>query len=183
MHLKMFAIWSPLCSSLSVNTLRPKQICRHFADDIFKCISLNENAWISFKISLKYVPKVRVNNTPPLVQIMAWRRLGDKPLSEPMMVRLLYWRIYVSLGLNELNNNDMITSIYGLITGLDSIIINVNDMTDICLRTCMNMFITGYSDQTYVIINAIKLFNDYTNGRGYHINIPNHETNDLVKFE
>ena len=114
---------------------------------------------------------------------MAWRRLGDKPLSEPMMVRLLYWRIYVSLGLNELNNNDMITSIYGLITGLDSIIINVNDMTDICLRTCMNMFITGYSDQTYVIINAIKLFNDYTNGLGYNISIPNHETNDLVKFE
>ena len=31
---------------------------------------------------------------------MAWRRLGGKPLSELMMVRLR--RIYVSLGLNEL---------------------------------------------------------------------------------
>ena len=30
---------------------------------------------------------------------MAWRRSGDKPLSEPMIV---YWRIYASLGLNEL---------------------------------------------------------------------------------
>ena len=31
---------------------------------------------------------------------MAWRRPGDKPLSEPMMAN--YWRKYASLGLNEL---------------------------------------------------------------------------------
>ena len=49
----------------------------------------NENEWISPRISLKFVPKVRVNNIPALVQIMAWRRPGDKPLSEPMMVSLL----------------------------------------------------------------------------------------------
>ena len=30
-----------------------------------------------------------INNIPALVQIMAWRQLGDKPLSEPMMVLLL----------------------------------------------------------------------------------------------
>ena len=30
-----------------------------------------------------------INNIPALVQIMAWRRPGDKPLSEPMMVNLL----------------------------------------------------------------------------------------------
>ena len=36
------------------------------------------------------------------VQIMAWCRPGDKSLSEPMMVSLLTWRIYASLGLNEL---------------------------------------------------------------------------------
>ena len=65
------------------------QNCRHFADDIFKCISLNENMWISLKISLKFVPKDRINNIPALVQIMAWRRPGDKPLSEPVMVSLL----------------------------------------------------------------------------------------------
>ena len=29
-----------------------------------------------------------INNIPALVQIMAWRRPGDKPLSGPMMVRL-----------------------------------------------------------------------------------------------
>ena len=46
------------------------------------------NIWISNKISLKFVPKGPFRNIPALVQIMAWRRPGDKPLSEPMMVRL-----------------------------------------------------------------------------------------------
>ena len=49
------------------------------------CILLY-NVIISIKISLKFVPKVRINNIPTLVQIMAWRRPGDKPLSGPMMV-------------------------------------------------------------------------------------------------
>ena len=43
-----------------LNTLKPRQNCRHFADDIFKCIFLNENVWISFKISMKFVPKVEL---------------------------------------------------------------------------------------------------------------------------
>ena len=68
-----------------VNTLRPRQNGRRFPDDIFKYILLNESVWISLKISLKFIPKVRINNIPALVQIMAWRRPGDKPLSEPMM--------------------------------------------------------------------------------------------------
>ena len=70
------------------NTLRSRQNGRHFADYIFKRIILNENIWISIKISLKFVPKGPINNIPSLVQIMAWRRPGDKPLSEPMMARL-----------------------------------------------------------------------------------------------
>ena len=72
-----------------VNTLRPRQNGCHFPDDIFKCIFLNESIWISFEISLKYVPKGPINNIPALVQIMAWRRPGDKPLSEPMLVCFL----------------------------------------------------------------------------------------------
>ena len=71
------------------NTLRPRQNGRHFADDTFKCIFLNENVIISIKISLKCVSKGLISNIPALVQIMACRRPGDKPLSEPMMVRLL----------------------------------------------------------------------------------------------
>ena len=71
-----------------VNTLRPRPIGRHFADDTFKHIFLNESIRISIKISLKFVPKGPINNIPALVHIMAWRRPGDKPLSEPMMVCL-----------------------------------------------------------------------------------------------
>ena len=74
---------------MSFNTLRPRQNGRHFADDIFKCIFLNANIWIPIKISMKFVPKGPINNISALVRIMAWRRLGDKLLSEPMMVSLL----------------------------------------------------------------------------------------------
>ena len=72
-----------------VNTLRPGQDdCKH-PDDIFKYIFLNDNIWISIEISLKFVLKGPINNISALVQIMAWRRPGDKLLSEPMMVSLL----------------------------------------------------------------------------------------------
>ena len=71
-----------------LNTLRPGQNGRHFADDIFKCIFLNENVWISIKISPKFVPQGPVNNILALAQVMASRRPGDKPLSGPMKVRL-----------------------------------------------------------------------------------------------
>ena len=71
---------------LFINILRPRQNGRHFADDIFKCLFLNENIWIFLKISLKFVPKVRIINISALVQIMACRLVGAKPLSEPIMV-------------------------------------------------------------------------------------------------
>ena len=40
-------------------------------------------------ISLKSVLKGPINDIPALVQKMAWRRSGDKPLSEPMLDSLL----------------------------------------------------------------------------------------------
>ena len=75
--------------SQGVNTLRPRQDGRHFADDIFICIFFHENCYILIKFSLKYVRKGPIDNTrkPALVQIMAWRRPGDKPLSETMMAQ------------------------------------------------------------------------------------------------
>ena len=72
-----------------VNTLRLRQNGHHFPDDIFKCIFLNENVWISIKISLKCVSTSPINNIPVLVQIMAWCCPGDKPLSETKRVSLL----------------------------------------------------------------------------------------------
>ena len=90
MHNHYHYCWCPASLQRQVifNTMRPRQNGRHFADDIFKCIFLNENIWILIKISLKFVPQRPINNIRALVQIMAWRRPGDKPLSGPMMVRL-----------------------------------------------------------------------------------------------
>ena len=75
---------------IALNMLRPRQNDRYFPDDVLKWIFLNGNVWISIKISLKFVPSSPINNFPALVQIMVWRRPGDKPLSGPMMVSLLY---------------------------------------------------------------------------------------------
>ena len=48
------------------------------------------NVFSSMKMfEFRFVPKGPINNIPALIQIMAWRRPGDKPLSEPMMVSLL----------------------------------------------------------------------------------------------
>ena len=59
------------------------------ADDIFNCIFLNENDRIPIQISLKYVPMSPIDNMSALVQVMAWRRTGDKPLLEPMMTQFI----------------------------------------------------------------------------------------------
>ena len=87
---RMMSFCSKWCIKVSrsgINTLRPRQNGCHLADDTFQRIFLNENVWISTKISLKFAPNVPFNNIPALVQIMAWRRPGDKPLSKPMVVR------------------------------------------------------------------------------------------------
>ena len=84
----------------ALNTLRPRQDGRHFPDEILRWIFLNENLWILINISLKFVPRVPINNIPALVQIMAWRRQATSHYLNQWW--LVYWRIYASLGLNEL---------------------------------------------------------------------------------
>ena len=53
--------------------------------NIFQTTFSNAYSWISNTIWLKFVSKGPVDNNTVLVQIMAYRRIGDKPLSEPMM--------------------------------------------------------------------------------------------------
>ena len=76
-----------------VNTLRPRQDGRRFTNDIFKRIFFNEKILISIEISLEFVPKSSTNNKLALVHIMTWRWTNGGPV---------WWRIHVSLGLNEL---------------------------------------------------------------------------------
>ena len=83
------------------------QIGRRFPADTLKCIFLIENVRISVKNSLKFVPKGQINNTPALVQMMAWRRPGDMShyLNQCWSV---YWRIYASLSLSEVTGPTLV---------------------------------------------------------------------------
>ena len=45
-----------------------------------------KNVFVFFiRISSKFVAKSPVDNKPTLVQVTAWRRIGDKPLPEPVL--------------------------------------------------------------------------------------------------
>ena len=46
----------------------------------------NENVWISIELLFKFDPEGSINNIPILGLIMAWRRPGDKLLSEPIII-------------------------------------------------------------------------------------------------
>ena len=76
-------------------TVRAKQVdCLHLPldkmavishPDVFRCIFMKEKFCILIWISLNFVPRGPTDNKPALVQVMAWRWIGDKPLSEPML--------------------------------------------------------------------------------------------------
>ena len=57
------------------------------ADDNFKCVFLNENDRTPIQISLKFFLRRPVDNKPALVKEVAQRRIGDKPLPEPMLTQ------------------------------------------------------------------------------------------------
>ena len=79
-------IWYQSCLPIYSQAAR-EQNGHHLAGDIFKHIFLNEMLCIFIQSSLKYVFWGPMINMPKLVQMMAWRRKGDKPLSEPMLVK------------------------------------------------------------------------------------------------
>ena len=66
------------------------------ADDIFKCIFLNENYEITIRITLKFVHRSPIDNNPALVQVVGWRRTDDKLMPEPMLIKFTdaYMRHY-----------------------------------------------------------------------------------------
>ena len=80
--------------NLNTSSVRSRRNGQHFANVVFKRMFFNAFFFlISIRISQSFVPKGPINNIPALVRIMAWRRLDDKPLSEPMVVSLqtLIW--------------------------------------------------------------------------------------------
>ena len=87
---------------LTIDRLGLRQNGGYFPGDIFKCILLNENIWISIKISMKLVSKDLINNIPALVKIMAWYPIRWKAIIWTYD-GVAYWRIYASPDPNELN--------------------------------------------------------------------------------
>ena len=62
------------------------QVGRDKMTDIFTTIFSNEFPWMKiFEFWIQFDWSLFLDNITPLVQILAWRRTGDKPLSEPMM--------------------------------------------------------------------------------------------------
>ena len=75
----------------------------NFADDIFKCIFLNEKGIILIQISSKFVSMSSVDNKPALVQIMVLATNRRQAITwtnyDPVQ-----WRMYAALGGDELKN-------------------------------------------------------------------------------
>ena len=63
------------------------KMAANLADDIFKCIFMNEKMCTVIRISVNFVPKGLIDNETALVQITAWRRIGAETLFEPMLTR------------------------------------------------------------------------------------------------
>ena len=61
-----------------------------FADGIFACIFMNEKFCISFRISLKFVPRGPIDNKSALVKVMAWSLTGDMNQYLPSSLMHIY---------------------------------------------------------------------------------------------
>ena len=66
----------------SLSHLALDKMAAILADNIFRCIFVNEKFYILNKLWMKFAPNGPTDKNPALVYIMVWRRIGDKPLSE-----------------------------------------------------------------------------------------------------
>ena len=104
------AISKPILQSNSHSLMTIKQILTHWGRDEIAAISqtaisfLNENVWIALKISLKFVFKVWIDNIPALIQIMSWRRPGNKQLSETMKQDIVLTLFILTVKIRYLTN-------------------------------------------------------------------------------
>ena len=71
----------------SLSHLPPGPNGRQFGNDIFRYIFIIGKFCISSRIPLKFVPMGPIDNRPALVQVMAWRLFGVKPLPEPKLTQ------------------------------------------------------------------------------------------------
>ena len=60
-----FIFAQKVLSYRSLNSPPPGQNCRHFAEDVFRCIFVNERFCILIKFSPKFAPKGPIDNNLP----------------------------------------------------------------------------------------------------------------------
>ena len=68
------------------DTLRRRQNGHHLGR-LYCQFKFSGNDRIQIQASLKLVPKGPIDDKTALVQLMTWRRTGDKPLPEPMIAK------------------------------------------------------------------------------------------------
>ena len=98
--LEIWRLWLPVRPVIHMAslTLLPLDKMAAILADISPCIFLTESGRILIYISLKFVPMSSIDNRAALVQVMAWRWTGDKPLPEPMMTHFTDTYMRHSLG-------------------------------------------------------------------------------------
>ena len=104
-----------ILQNFAINTLRLRQNGCHFADKIFKCIFLNENVWISLKISSLFL-RVQLTRWGRVTHICVGKLtiiVSDKGLS-PVRRQAIIW------------NNDGILLIGPLGTNFSEILIEIH---------------------------------------------------------
>ena len=90
--------WPSLFSRYSLNSSPHEQNGCHFGNYISIYFFVNGTFCISINISRNFFPQGPINNIPRLVRMMAWRRIADKPLSEPILTQFTDACIYAALG-------------------------------------------------------------------------------------
>ena len=94
--------WRPSCPGRDELT-HPHPLGRRH---LFPMHILNENDRIPIQISLNFVPRSPIYNKPALVRVMAWHRIGDEPLSEPMLT----WFIDAYMWLCGIRGDELLIS-------------------------------------------------------------------------
>ena len=101
----IWRLWHPILTNWVWDNM-----AANFVDNIFKCIFLNENARISIKISLKFVPQGPINNIPTLVQTMSLAPTRRQSIIWTNDGKITDAYISTSLGLDELRLGDLTKS-------------------------------------------------------------------------
>ena len=125
-----------------VNTLRARQNGRRFPDDILKWIFLNENVWISIRITLKFIPKILIHNWPS----------SDKLLSEPMMVNFTDAYMRQSASMSYLFSHCRL--------GCNGCIDKLEQHANWSLSSCVKIMIRPFINATYLRICKIWKYLD-----------------------